>query len=150
MIKSFVILLLWISIVRFGTDSGNHGIISDTTSEPIAQDFIGEVICQKLAHCDSVNTSICRSSMLTATGITAHLGLDPMVYATLGDAVHAGTSGQLRVNLATLASCQNAIADLACDSALVTSAHSSSQPSDFNQTYLLLSAGMSCSQFLSP
>ena len=150
MIKSFVIMLLWISLVGCGTDSGNPGIISDTTSEPIAQDYVGEVICEKLAQCDSVNTSTCRSSLLSAAGITAHLGLDPLAYTTLGDALRAGTNGQLRVDSAELNSCQNAIAALACSSSLVTSAYSSSQPADFNQTYILLSAGSSCSQFLSP
>jgi|GEM_PF-4775745 len=150
MIRSLVVMLSWILLAGCGTDSGNPGIVSDTTSEPVAQDFIGGVICERLATCGSVETSTCRTSLLSATEITSHLGLDSSVYATLSEAVHAEASGQLRVNSSELTSCQNAIAALACNSSLVNSAYSQSQPANFNQTYFLLSASPSCSQFVSP
>ena len=150
MIRSLIVVLSCILLAGCGTDSGNPGIVSDTTSAPVAEDFIGGVICERLATCDSVDASTCRTSLLSATGITSHLGLDSSVYPELSDAVHGASSGQLRLNTSELTTCQDAIAALACNSSLVNSAYSPSQPANFNQTYLLLSASPSCSQFVSP
>jgi hypothetical protein len=149
--KSLVAVLLVLLIFGAGcggTETGNPSGLT-TTAGGSAGAGTGEspytatpqnlvnAICALVAQCDGADSSACLSGILSQTNIPTALGLSAS-FGTVQQMLSEYNSGTISENTTYSNQCLTDIEALSCSSSAVTSAYSSSAPTDWTKLINLI------------
>jgi hypothetical protein len=136
-----------------GTDTGNPatdtGNPEVTRGNPLTDSFATRAtmsLCGSLAVCYSnLDVTNCETAMLTTPGIPNAFGFS--AHSTLNDVTTDTDASYSDANFNT---CLDTIDNLPCSSFTFTNAYSDSNPTNFDNTYLLLESSTLCAQTNDP
>ena len=144
-----VVLLLFIAACSGqGTNTGNPDIRSDGSmpnSEYVSPvDRIVNTLCARVQSCyPSSNLSTCISQIPSLVGFTDEINFNPP-YTSLSDLKTDYSNGAVTMNDTALTSCLGSISQIACSDALMVTAFSTAQPSNFANLFYLFRTNSQC------
>lgn len=143
-----VLLLFIVSCNGQGTNTGNPDKDADG-SMPNSEllnpvDKIVSTLCTRIQTCyPSANVTTCTLQIPSLVGFTDELNFNPP-YTNLSELKTDYSNGAVTVNDTALTSCLGSISQLACSNSLMTTAYSTSQPTNFATLFYLFRASTQC------
>jgi hypothetical protein len=133
-----------------GTNTGNPTVDSGTGDNghmPVSgreSQILASALCNKIKSCfSSSSDTTCKSQIPALSNFTDEVLLNPP-YSTLNDLETDVQSTAFTFNTTSLNSCLTSISNLSCGDSLVTSAYTSSSPTNFSTVYKLFRASSQC------
>ena len=144
----FILLLLISCGTEVGnpwddSDDGGEGSFNDSPSDDDTSLFVERLVsttCSKLVSCfpDTVTISVCHASIEAVDGFDERLGLGSS-YSDLSDIEEAEEAENIIANSNYSGNCLDEISTLACGDSEVTLSFDEASPSDYSNTFEIIS-----------